>query len=365
MTDRWDHRPKGDCQSAYRLKSAIASKLAPILNGDTTYMRKFRCVVIGCGRMGQVHSRRLAADPRAVLAGFFDADQRSAIKLRDRTAPDAPVFESVENAVAQPDADAAIICTPVCAHASQVRAAASHNLHVLCEKPLGSTRSEILQLIDLTRERRDLNFMLGYQRRFWAVYRRLKDEIESGQWGRIVSVVSVNAERWQQTIGGTWRDDASVNSGGFLEDAGSHRLDVLFYVTALRPDTVSASSSRSGSHVEIITMVNGALSGDSQDRVPFSLSFVGNSHSFHEALFIHCEKADLIVRDLELFTGRNNQLERIELPSECSGRDSVQNPVTGFLDLLSGDVDNTSPFACALPVFDTTTAILDAAYRPE
>ena len=42
-------------------------------------------------------------------------------------------------------------------------------------------------------------------------------------------------------------------------------------------------------------MVNGTLSGDSQDRVPFSLSFVGNSNSFHEALFIHCEQADLIV----------------------------------------------------------------------
>jgi predicted dehydrogenase len=329
-------------------------------------MDSLRCVVIGCGRMGLAHAERLAADARSSLAGFFDADREAAMQLRDRVAPDAPVFDSAEDAFAQSNADAAVICTPTSVHAEQVRVAAKHDLHVLCEKPLAATRDEIIGLIDLSQSLSYLHFMLGYQRRFWAIYRRMKEEVESGQWGNIVGVTTVNAERWQQTIAGTWRDDPDINYGGYLGDAGSHRLDGLFYVTGLGLGDFSARSSKAGSNVEIATMVNGELLDDSgQDggdrAVPFSLSFMGNSNSFHEELFIHCEKADLIVRDFQLFIGRDNKVELINLPAEQSGRESTDNPVTGFLDLVTGVADNISPLECALPVFDMTTAILDAA----
>ena len=73
------------------------------------------------------------------------------------------------------------------------------------------------------------------------------------------------------------------------------------------------------------------------------------------------EKADLIVRDFQLFIGRENKVERIDLPPEQSGRQSVQNPISGFLDLLTGAGENISPFECAIPVFDMTSAILDSA----
>lgn len=324
-------------------------------------MDSLRCVVIGCGRMGLAHAERLAADSRCTLAGFFDADRETAEQLRDRTAPDAPVFGSAEDAFAQSNADAAVICTPTSVHAAQVRAAARHDLHVLCEKPLAATRDEIIGLIDLSQSLSYLHFMLGYQRRFWAIYRRMKEEVESGQWGNIVGVTAVNAERWQQTIAGTWRDDPDINYGGYLGDAGSHRLDGLFYVTGLGLGDLSARSSKVGSNVEIVTLVNGELLDDSDREVPFSISFVGNSNSFHEELFIHCEKADLIVRDFQLFIGRDNKVELIDLPAEQSGRESTQNPVTGFLDLVCGTAENISPIECALPVFDMTTAILDAA----
>lgn len=320
-----------------------------------------RCVVIGCGRMGLAHAERLAGDSRSELAGFFDADREAAMQLRDRVAAGAPVFDSAEDAFAQANADAAVICTPTSVHAAQVRCAARHDLHVLCEKPLAATRDEIIGLIDLSQSLSYLHFMLGYQRRFWAIYQRMKEEIESGQWGNIVSVTAVNSERWQQTIAGTWRDDPDINYGGYLGDAGSHRLDGLFYVTGLGLGDFSARSTKAGSNVEIVTLVNGELLDDGDRVVPFSLSFMGNSNSFHEELFIHCEKADLIVRNFQLFIGRDNNVELINLPAEHSGRESTDNPITGFLDLVTGVADNISPLECALPVFDMTTAILDAA----
>lgn len=324
-------------------------------------MNSLRCVIVGCGRMGLAHAERLAADPRAILVGFFDTDSAMATQLRDQFATSAQVFETIEEVFALPDADAVVICTPTSLHASQVEAAANRHLHVLCEKPLGASRDEILGLIALSQSRSDLHFMLGYQRRFWAIYQRMKSEIESEQWGRVVAVTAVNSERWQQTIAGSWRNDPDINYGGFLGDAGSHRLDSIFYVTGLRLADVSARSSKAGSNVEIVTLVHGDLRDASDREVPFSLSFVGNSSTFHEELFIHCEKADLIVRDFQLWIGRDDHVELITLPPHESGRQSSCNPVRGFLDLVTGAAENISPFECALPVFDMTAAILESA----
>jgi len=313
----------------------------------------FRFVIIGCGRMGLAHSRRLAEDERSSIVAFFDPDQAAAQQLRASFAPDARVYATLKELLASTDADAAVIATPTTSHCEQIHEAAERGWHVLSEKPLADTREKIVDLITLA-EARDNHFMLGYQRRFWSVYRRLRDEIRSGRHGRITAVTSVNAERWQQTIKDTWRDDPSINDAGFLGDAGSHKIDVLFYVTGLQPVEVFAISDTCGSRVPILSSVTARLAGD----VPLTMTFNGRANSFHEELIIHCEASDLVVRDQRLWIGRDNQLKQIELPENETGPESSCNPVTGFLDLLSGAADNPAPFDCALPVFDLTQLIL-------
>lgn len=318
-------------------------------------MSQFRFVVIGCGRMGLAHSRRLAEEDRSSIVAFFDPDRSAAERLRDSFAPEAAVFSTLDELLASTDADAAVIATPTTAHCEQIHAVADRGWHVLSEKPLADTRERITELIALA-EAHDAHFMLGYQRRFWAVYRRLREEIQSGSHGPITAVTSVNSERWQQTIADTWRDDPSANSAGFLGDAGSHKIDILFFVTGLRPVDVSAISDTCGSRVPIVSSVTARLEGGA----PLTMTFTGHANSFHEELFIHCEQSDLIVRDHRLWLGRDNQLEEIELPAKETGPESVRNPVTGFLDLLSGQAENAAPFDCALDVYDFTNAILNS-----
>ena len=78
-------------------------------------------------------------------------------------------------------------------------------------------------------------------------------------------------------------------------------------------------------------------------------------------LFVHCEYADLSLRDGELWLGRDNERMQIETPPNEYGATSIRNPVSGFLDLLSGRSGNVAPFSCARPVFDLTGAILQSA----
>ncbi len=306
--------------------------------------------------MGLAHSRRLAEDDRSAIAAFFDPDQSAAEQLRDSFAANAVVHTSMDNLLSDTAADAAIIATPTSSHFDQIRAAADRGWHVLSEKPLADSRERTLELIRLAADH-GTRFVLGYQRRFWTLYRRVREEIQSGRHGRILSVHSVATERWQQTIAGTWRDDPHINPAGFLGDAGSHTIDILFFTTGLTPVDVFAISDRCGSRVDIVSSITGRLEGD----VPLTMTHVGNAKSFHRELFIHCEHSDLIVREFDLWIARNNQLEPVVLPATESGPESTRNPVSGFLDLLTEEGINPAPFECALPVFDFTSAVIESA----
>lgn len=319
-------------------------------------MKPFRFVIVGCGRMGLAHTARLASDPEATLAGFFDPDSEAARELQRRFSPDAEVADSLENLL-EMEADAVVIATPTTSHRDQVQAAAERGWHVLCEKPLAESRSSIDVMCDLADSRPDQHFQLGYQRRFWTPYCRMKAELDSGAHGEVRAVVSVSAEKWRQTIADTWRDDPQINFGGFLGDAGSHKIDMLFYVTGLAARSVFAVSTKAGSHVEILTSVSGTLS----NGATLTMSQTGLANSFTEELYVHCEHADLILRDGELWLGRDNERTQIKTPADEFGATSISNPVSGFLDLLSGRSGNVAPFTCARPVFDLTEAILESA----
>lgn len=304
--------------------------------------------IIGCGRMGRLHAERLRASGRAEIAALFDAHTPSAHALRESLAPTATVAVAVEDLVRTPGLDAVVVCTPTDLHLSHAMAGMREILHVLCEKPLADTREGMEALIRAAGWS-ECKSMLAYQRRFWATYRTLRREVLSGKYGPILAVTSHNTERWEQTIAGTWRDDPQANPGGFLGDAGSHKLDALFYVTGLAPVEVFARSRRSHSRVEIITSVSALLTGD----VPLTMDFVGHANHQAEDLTIHCEQADLMIRDWRAWIARNNVVEPLE-PLEPH-----TDPTTGFLDYLDGRTDNLAPFTAARPVFDMTAMILE------
>jgi predicted dehydrogenase len=297
--------------------------------------------------MGRWHAERLRASGRAEIVTLFDSHAPSAAALRDALAPTATVAASVEDLVQTPGLDAVIVCTPTDLHLAHAMAALGAELHVLCEKPLADTREGLEALIRAA-EQSDRKSTLAYQRRFWGTYRTLRREAQSGKYGPILAVTSHNTERWEQRIAGTWRDDPRANPGGFLGDAGSHKLDALFYVTGLAPVEVFARSRKSGSRVEIITSVSALLTGD----VPLTMDFVGHANHQAEDLTIHCAEADLMIRDWRVWIARNNVVEPLE-PLEPH-----TDPTTGFLDYLDGRTENLAPFTAARPVFDMTTMIL-------
>ncbi len=310
--------------------------------------------IIGCGRMGRLHAERVVRDGRGCVAACCDLDRSTASRLASEVRSTARVADLWEDLVKSDDVDAVIICTPTTKHHDQILAALEHGKHVLCEKPLADSREKIERLIAAAQQAPSKS-MLAYQRRFWSSVRTLRREVQSGEHGAIRAVTSHNTEHWQQTIAGTWRDDPAINIGGFMGDAGSHKMDLIFHVTGLCLEEVYARSRRCGSHVEVLTSVSAVLTGD----VPLTMDFIGNAQHLGEVFSVHCEQADLMIRDGQVWIARDNRLEPVaKLEPEI-------DPVTGFIDYLEGRSENPVPFTSALSVFDFMSAVQASAREGE
>lgn len=321
-----------------------------------------KVAVVGCGRMGECHVGRLVNDARSEVVALFDVNEQQAVRLQNELAPEATVYNDWDALLNDATVEAVVICTPTAHHYQQILDCRKRGWNVLCEKPLANTRQEISALCQQSREGGPV-LSVGYQRRHWSLTRWLKKELDSGKWGAVKAITSVNCEQWQQTIAGTWRDDPKVNPGGYVGDAGSHKIDAIFHLTGLVPHRLFAQTSLAGSQVEILATVAAQLV-DPQHRfdsdpptVPLSMQFVGNSQSFVENLYIHCEKADFYVRERQLWMARDGEVEEIQIDQSEMWIDSVTNPITGFLDQIVDGKDGIAPPECALPVFDITQAI--------
>jgi len=315
-----------------------------------------RFAIVGCGRMGQVHASRLMRDDRSVVVAVCDDNQNIAQQLCDNFAPDAAVLPDL-TAVLGFDVDAVVIASPTACHYQQISSVIESGRHVLAEKPLARTHEEIRQLIALSKRHPETVCVLGYQRRFWRNYQFLREQAQSRALGPIVAVTFVNCERWEPTIKGTWRDEPASNFGGFLGDAGSHKLDAILFTTGLQPHDLFARCQSGRSHVEVSASISGMFQGD----IPFTLALTGNAHHYYEELLIHCENGDLILRNDNVFIAQQNKLTQVDLPANESGPQSISNPVTGMLDVLTTDAENPSPFSSALPVLEMTQAVLDSS----
>jgi predicted dehydrogenase len=322
--------------------------IMPSINTEAEVQVKL--ALVGCGGIAHLHVQRLLADPRARIVGLCDHSRAAAERLRDDLVQEAKVFSELPEMLDSCPLDAAVICTPTRSHFEQVLLGRGRGLHLLCEKPLADTREHIVQLIELSRRGGPV-LSVAYQRRYDAIFRTLRREVQSGRCGPVRSVTTHSSERWQQTIAGTWRDDPQLNPGGFLGDAGSHKIDMLFFVTGLAPVAVFAHSQRCGSRVEIVTTVSGLLTGG----VALSMNFIGNAQHWREDFHVHCAEADLAVRDGAMWIGRDNRFEKSE-ELEPAG-----SPDVAFLEMITAGATNEAPPDCALPVFDFTQAVLESA----
>jgi myo-inositol 2-dehydrogenase/D-chiro-inositol 1-dehydrogenase len=145
-----------------------------------------RIAIIGTGMMGADHARIVAQDlPNAVLQVVCDASLERARSVADTYAAQDIATDPIAT-LQRADVDAVIIASPDETHAPLSLAALSIGKPILCEKPLASSSTECLKVVEAELKAGRQLIQLGFMRRFDPSYSEMKAALNQGLLGQAV-----------------------------------------------------------------------------------------------------------------------------------------------------------------------------------
>lgn len=206
-------------------------------------MKKIRTGIIGMGGMGCRYASLIlsGAVPHLELTAVTRIG-RNGKEWAGKELPEGiPVFQSGKELIEQAQVEAVIIATPHCDHEKDVILGLRSGLHVLCEKPLGA---HVLQAERMIREaeKQKSVFVVMLQQRAAFLYRKLREIIQSGEYGRLRRVNWSVTDRYRSDSyyqSADWRARWSTEGGGVLLNQATHNLDMIQWLCGM-PERVMA-----------------------------------------------------------------------------------------------------------------------------
>jgi len=120
------------------------------------------------------------------------------------------------------DVDAVIITSENARHRDMTLAAAAAGKHVLCEKPMATTREEALAMAAAC-EQHGVKFQMAFPCRFSTPMRRAKEYMDSGALGEIYAINGTNHGK----MPGGWFINPKLAGGGAVMDHTVHVVDLM------------------------------------------------------------------------------------------------------------------------------------------
>jgi predicted dehydrogenase len=183
-----------------------------------------KIAVVGLGKMGLSHLAIVRAHPGAEVTAVCDSSSYVLGVLKKYTG--ITTYRDYQAMLRELELDAVLIATPSRAHATMVRAALDHGLHVFCEKPFTLTAKDADELTELARAR-GLVTQVGYHNRFVGAFAEVKKLLDAGAVGTVTHGLG---EAYGPVVlrpkGGTWRS-RKEEGGGALYDYAAHPLNLL------------------------------------------------------------------------------------------------------------------------------------------
>lgn len=185
---------------------------------------------IGCGE----------ATERRALPAFTAHEQSRVIAVMSRTAGRAKSFAErhgierwytdAQNLVTDPDVDAVYIATPPSTHSTYAVMALKAGKAVYVEKPLAISYDECLRINRLATAEKQACFV-AYYRRYLPYFKKVKEIIESGTIGRVLTaqirfaVPPREMDYSKKDL--PWRLQPDIAGGGYFYDLAPHQIDIL------------------------------------------------------------------------------------------------------------------------------------------
>ncbi|HIS91620.1 MAG TPA: Gfo/Idh/MocA family oxidoreductase [Candidatus Alectryocaccomicrobium excrementavium] len=203
--------------------------------------RKLRIGIIGTGGIAYSHMRSYLQMDDVEIVGASDIVPGKARAFLDEfELNDVPAFENNADLL-KLELDGVSVCTYNTTHHICACEAMEAGVNVLCEKPMSVTLEQAVEMAR-TQKKTGKILTIGFQPRYGANMRMVKELVRSGELGRVYYVQTGGGRR-RGIPGGTFVDK-KLAGVGCLADIGCYALDMaLNTVGYKRPVTVSAYSS--------------------------------------------------------------------------------------------------------------------------
>ncbi|HSL42618.1 MAG TPA: Gfo/Idh/MocA family oxidoreductase [Anaerolineales bacterium] len=152
--------------------------------------------------------------------------------------------------------DGVIICTENNRHRPLVEMAASHGIHVLCEKPIATTLEDARAMVDAC-DKAGVILMTAFPMRFSAPLLEIKTRIDNGDFGDVYCFNATNQGELPTKHRG-WFVDPELAGGGAIMDHTVHLVDIMRWFLGSEVETMYARSNKIF-HADEVAVETGAL----------------------------------------------------------------------------------------------------------
>ena len=185
--------------------------------------------VIGCGAIAQRrHIPECAANPNSKLVALADPVKQRVDELAAKYK--AKGYTDYKELLKDPNVDAVVVAGPNSLHASQSIDALNAGKHVLCEKPMATTREDARAMIDAAKKNAKF-LMIGLNQRLMPPHVKAKKILQSGSLGNVLSFRTAfkhpGPEGWSVDAGKSWFFKKGQAFMGVTGDLGVHKADLL------------------------------------------------------------------------------------------------------------------------------------------
>ncbi len=249
--------------------------------------------IIGFGTMGKIRYNELSYKKDVSVQMIYDPNSDSIID-------NEIVAKSYVDILENPNIDAVFICTPIYLNAKLTKESLLAGKHVFCEKPPTLNSSEMIDIIEVEKERSN-KLMYGFNHRHHGSIKKMKDVVNSGSFGNILWMRGRYGKSVDSKFFDNWRSDKKQAGNGILFDQGIHMLDIFLY---LANDFDSAKSFITNSYWNLDIEDNAfVILKNTKDNITASLHSTMTQWRHLFSLEVFLEKGSMILNGLKTTSG--------------------------------------------------------------
>lgn len=211
---------------------------------------KIRIGIIGAGQISRVgHGPGIREDGRGIIAAISDPDDENRLKFQKHFRV-ASAYKDHREMLEKEKLDGVIIASPPWVHAVHVEDAAEVCKHILCEKPMATTKEDCMRIIAAEKKHGTI-IQMAHSKRFEPGWIKLKQALKNNLIGRVFMMTVYwhyyypdfdsglirKAMDFLKKYGydiekkyGVWRLKDKRTGGGDFFDHAPHYIDIMRFL---------------------------------------------------------------------------------------------------------------------------------------